>query len=91
MQRERLLAVNNHFQLQYEEKQNCYVLLYPEGMVQLSFSAGEIMHLCDGTHSSNTIIDALAQKFNNDAIGEDVLEFLDEAMSRDWISYHGDQ
>ncbi len=32
----------------------------------------------------------IAQKFNNDAIGEDVLEFLDEAMSRDWISYHGD-
>jgi len=59
MQREKLLVVNEHFQLQYEKMQNCYILLYPEGMVQLSFSAGEIMSLCDGTNSCNSIITTL--------------------------------
>lgn len=88
MQREKLLAVNSHFQLQYEEKQECYVLLYPEGMVQLSLSAGEIMNLCDGSRSSDTIISTLAKKFDNNDIEEDVLEFLNEAMSRNWIRYY---
>ncbi|HZF71600.1 pyrroloquinoline quinone biosynthesis peptide chaperone PqqD [Sulfuricurvum sp.] len=88
MQREKFLAVNDHFQLQYEEKQNCYVLLYPEGMVQLSFSAGEIMSLCDGTKSCEDIIGELTQKFSNDSIAADIVEFLDEAVSRDWIVYH---
>jgi len=88
MQREKLLVVNSHFQLQYEEKQNCYVLLYPEGMVQLSLSAGEIMNLCDGSRSSDAIINDLAKKFDNNDIEEDVLEFLNEAMSRNWITYH---
>lgn len=88
MQREKFLAVNNHFQLQFEEKQNCYVLLYPEGMVQLSFSAGEIMSLCDGTNSCDTIISTLTEKFSDESIGADVVEFLSEAMNRDWIIYY---
>lgn len=88
MQREKLLAVNEHFQLQYEKMQNCYILLYPEGMVQLSFSAGEIMSLCDGTNSCDSIITTLIEKFSNEDIGADVVEFLREAMSRDWIVYH---
>ncbi|MDO9306151.1 MAG: pyrroloquinoline quinone biosynthesis peptide chaperone PqqD [Sulfuricurvum sp.] len=88
MQREKFLVVNNHFQLQYEEKQSCYVLLYPEGMVQLSFSAGEIMNLCDGTKSCDDIITALTEKFSDESIENDIVEFLDEAMNRDWIIYH---
>jgi len=88
MQREKFLVVNSHFQLQYEEKQSCYVLLYPEGMVQLSFSAGEIMSLCDGKNSCDSIITTLVEKFSNQAIESDVIEFLDEAMSRNWIIYH---
>ena len=36
------------FRLQWEPVQNCHVLLYPEGMVKLNGSAGEIMSRCDG-------------------------------------------
>ena len=28
--------LNKHFRLQWEEAQDCYVLLYPEGMVKLN-------------------------------------------------------
>ena len=42
------IKLNPNFQFQWEEKQNCYALLYPEGMVQLNQSAGEILNLCDG-------------------------------------------
>ena len=36
------------FRLQWEAAQDCHVLLYPEGMVKLNGSAGEIMARCDG-------------------------------------------
>ena len=87
MQLEKSLAVNNHFQLQWEEKQNCYVLLYPEGMVQLNQSAGEILALCDGENSIQNIIDKLCEKFNVEDLTQVVLSFLQEDQNRNWISY----
>ena len=39
------------FRLQWEEAQGCHVLLYPEGMVKLNRSAGEILARCDGQRS----------------------------------------
>ena len=35
--------VGSGFRLQWEPAQDCHVLLYPEGMVKLNGSAGEIM------------------------------------------------
>ena len=87
MQQEKLLAVNSHFQLQWEEKQNCFVLLYPEGMVQLSQSAGEIMNLCDGKNKSQDIAKTLEEKFQTSDLQNDVEEFLVDAMTRKWIVY----
>ena len=40
--------VGHGFRLQWEPAQSCFVLLYPEGMVKLNQSAGEIMKRCDG-------------------------------------------
>ena len=39
------------FRLQFESVQNAWVLLYPEGMVQLNPSAAEILRRCDGQRS----------------------------------------
>ncbi|MCK5498318.1 MAG: pyrroloquinoline quinone biosynthesis peptide chaperone PqqD, partial [Gammaproteobacteria bacterium] len=33
---------------QWEEVQDCHVILYPEGMVKLGDSSSEILKLCDG-------------------------------------------
>lgn len=88
MQQEKSLAVNSHFQLQWEEKQNCFVLLYPEGMVQLNQSAGEIMNLCDGKNSTLDIAKTLEEKFNIVGLLHDVNEFLDDAMTRNWVIYN---
>ena len=43
--------IGSGFRLQWEPAQNCHVLLYPEGMVKLNGSAGEIMVRCDGERS----------------------------------------
>jgi len=85
MQLEKSILVNSHFQLQWEEQQNCYVLLYPEGMVQLSQSAGEIMNLCDGKHTINSIVKELEDKFDMKGLEGDVVEFVDDAIERKWL------
>lgn len=87
MHKEKLLVINEHFQLQYEEAQECFILLYPEGMVQLNQSAGEIMNLCDGTNSSIDITNILEKKFNIKDLQKDVVAFLEEAINRKWVFY----
>ena len=84
---EKSLVVNDHFQLQWEDAQNCYVLLYPEGMVQLNQSAGEIMNLCDGKNTCEEIARLLEEKFETSNLQKDVQAFLDEAIERNWIKY----
>ena len=81
------IKINPNFQFQWEDKQNCYVLLYPEGMVQLNQSAGEILALCTGENDAEAINNILCKKFDMDDLTQDVLAFLEEAKSRNWISY----
>ncbi|MBU3014170.1 pyrroloquinoline quinone biosynthesis peptide chaperone PqqD [Poseidonibacter lekithochrous] len=88
MQLEKSLAINSHFQLQWEEKQDCFVLLYPEGMVQLSQTAGEIMNLCDGKNTTIDITNILEEKFNLVGLLNDIKEFLIDAMNRKWVIYN---
>lgn len=87
MNKEKLIVVNNHFQLQFEKAQDCFVLLYPEGMVQLNQSAGEIMNQCDGTKNFEQIVKTLEEKFSMDDLSKDIESFLMEAMSRKWVNY----
>ena len=87
MNKEKLIAVNNHFQLQFEKAQDCFVLLYPEGMVQLNQSAGEIMNQCDGTKNFEQIVKTLEEKFSMSDLSKDVEAFLIEAMNRKWVNY----
>ena len=88
MQLEKSLAINEHFQLQWEEKQDCFVILYPEGMVQLSKSAGEIMNLCDGKNKATDIAKLLEEKFNTTDLIDDIREFIEDAMNRKWVIYN---
>ncbi len=87
MHKEKLIVVNNHFQLQFEKAQDCFVLLYPEGMVQLNQSAGEIMNQCDGTKNFNQIVETLEKKFDMSGLEKDVESFFAEAFERKWVNY----
>ena len=73
------------FRFQWEEAQGCHVILYPEGMVKLNDSAGEILKLCDGEASIGAIIDELSQRFDNANIAPDVHKFLEVAHGNGWI------
>lgn len=73
------------FRFQWEEAQSCYVILYPEGMVKLSTSAGEIMRRCDGAHTVAEIIDSLGEAFPGADLADDVTKFLQVAYGNGWL------
>jgi pyrroloquinoline quinone biosynthesis protein D len=81
--------LNKLYKFQFEKAQDAWVLLYPEGMITLNPSAGEIMQLVDGKLSDDEIVSALKTKFpeaGND-IEEDILSFLHGASEKGWIVY----
>ena len=73
------------FRLQWEEVQNCHVLLYPEGMVKLNQSAGEILKRCDGDQDVTAIVANLEQTFKASGLEKEVLAFLDIALQQKWV------
>ena len=75
------------FRFQWEPAQSCHVLLYPEGMVKLSTSAGEILKRVDGQRSVALIIDDLKAAFGGAALDDDVRNFLAQAESNGWITF----
>ena len=82
---EGLIDIAPGFRLQWEEAQQAFVLLYPEGMITLNPSAGEILKRCDGSHTTEGIIEALQQQFPGVDLAADVREFLEVAYERGWI------
>ena len=82
LKNETILEIVPTFRVQWEEVQNCYVVLYPEGMVKLSQSAGEIMKRIDGEKS---VIDIISNAFDGADVKEDVMKFLEVVYGNGWI------
>ena len=77
------------FRLQFEPVQSCHVLLYPDGMIKLNDSAGEILKQVDGQHSVEQIIAELRGRFPDvPGIDEDILVFMEVANAQFWIELH---
>jgi len=75
------------FRLQWEPAQDCHVLLYPEGMVKLNRSAGEILARCDGQRTVAAIVAELEQAFATRGLEGDVRAFLDIAARQRWVTW----
>jgi pyrroloquinoline quinone biosynthesis protein D len=78
-------SVASMFRLQWEEVQQCWVLLYPEGMVKLNGSAGEIMRRLNGEKTVQTVISDLETDFGTTGLQADVLAFLEIAGQQGWV------
>lgn len=77
--------LNKLFRLQWEEVQNAYVLLYPEGMVQLNASAGEIMKRCDGRTTVDALVADLESAFGQAGLRSQIEQLLAQAYARRWL------
>ena len=84
--RDSVPCVAKPFRFQWEEAQDCFVLLYPEGMVKLNTAAGEILKRCDGARTVDEIISELEEQFAIPDLADDVIEFFVEAHGKGWIT-----
>ncbi len=76
-----------HFIFRWEDSQDAYILLYPEGLIKLNPSAGEILKRCDGQTSVSAIIADLQSAFpGTDAeIAEGTQTFISVARGKGWL------
>ena len=77
--------IASHFRLQWEEVQKSWVLLYPEGMVKLNGSAGEIMQRLDSVKTVQDVVTELETQFGATHLTPDVLDFLALAQRQGWV------
>ncbi len=81
-----LYAIALHHRFQWEEAQNCYVILFPEGMVKLNGGAGEVLNMVDGKRTVTDIMTELKAKFP-DALDleQDIIGMLELAIEKAWL------
>jgi pyrroloquinoline quinone biosynthesis protein D len=78
-------AIERGFRLQWEAAQDAHVLLYPEGMIKLNGSAGEIMKRCNGEASIADITADLERTFETSGLAGDVMAFVTLAVAKKWL------
>jgi pyrroloquinoline quinone biosynthesis protein D len=78
-------AIQRGFRLQWEAAQNAHVLLYPEGMIKLNGSAGEILKRCDGAATIGDITADLERAFAAVNLSGDVIRFVTMAVEKKWL------
>ena len=80
-------SISKGFRLQWEPVQDCHVLLYPEGMVKLNGSAGEIMKRCDGASTIAAIVANIERTHALQGLEPDVLAFVELAGQQRWLTW----
>jgi len=75
-----IVSIAKPYKLQFEQAQDSWVLLYPEGMVKLNGPAGEILKRCDGVKNILAVIDELESAFDQQGLQDDVLAFMEIAL-----------
>ncbi|SNR70767.1 pyrroloquinoline quinone biosynthesis protein D [Methylobacillus rhizosphaerae] len=79
-------AVARHYRFQWEEAQQCYVLLFPEGMIKLNGGAGEVIRRVDGQRSVTDIVADVQSAFPDvKDIQADVIAMLELAVEKAWL------
>lgn len=72
--------------LQFDELRELTLLLMPERVVELNETAAEILKLCDGTHTVETIKEVLSQGYEGSDLSDDVQAFIEDAKANRWIT-----
>lgn len=80
------VALARGYRLQFEPTQQCHVLLYPEGMVELSETAAAILLHCQQSMPLEQVVEEVANCYEGSNVATDVRDFLKEAHARGWIA-----
>ena len=81
-----IYALAFHHRFQWEEAQQSYVILFPEGMVKLHGGAGEVIKRIDGKASVGDVVAELKAAFPDAAgIEADIVGMFEMAYGKAWI------
>lgn len=81
-----IYAIALHHRFQWEEAQQSYVILFPEGMVKLHGGAGEIIKRVDGKASVGDIVAELKAAFPGaENIENDIIGMFEMAVGKAWL------
>lgn len=81
-----VFAIALHHRFQWEEAQQSYVILFPEGMVKLHGGAGEVIKRVDGKASVGKIVADLKVAFPDaENIEKDIIGMFEMAYNKAWI------
>jgi coenzyme PQQ biosynthesis protein PqqD len=70
--------------LRFDRKASRYMLLYPERGLALNTTAADVLQLCTGERTVQSIVDELARRYGHDApdVEREVLSFLTTMAER---------
>lgn len=83
--------INPLYMFRWEELQKAYVLLYPEGIVKLNPTAGEILKRCTGECSVGDLVADIKNRYSaSDTssaadIEQSTYKFLEVSRAKGWI------
>ncbi len=81
-----VFAIALHHRFQWEEAQQSYVILFPEGMVKLHGGAGEVIKRVDGKATVGDIVTELIAAFPDASnIEADIIGMFEMAYDKAWI------
>jgi pyrroloquinoline quinone biosynthesis protein D len=81
-----IYALALHHRFQWEEAQQSYVILFPEGMVKLHGGAGEVIKRVDGKATVGDVVAELKAAFPDAAgIEADIIGMFEMAYGKAWI------
>jgi pyrroloquinoline quinone biosynthesis protein D len=81
-----IYALAFHHRFQWEEAQQSYVILFPEGMVKLHGGAGEVIKRLDGKATVGDVVEDLKATFPDAAnIEAEIIGMFELALEKGWI------
>jgi pyrroloquinoline quinone biosynthesis protein D len=82
-----VFGLARHYRFQWEPAQDCYVLLFPEGMIKLNGGAGEVVKRLDGIKTVAEVVKDLRLAFPDATdIETDAIAMLELAHDKAWIA-----
>ncbi len=81
-----IYALAHHHRFQWEEAQQSYVILFPEGMVKLHGGAGEVIKRLDAKATVADVVADLKTTFPDaEGIEADIIGMFELALEKAWI------
>lgn len=86
IQQNDIYALAPHHRFQWEEAQQSYVILFPEGMVKLHGGAGEVIKRVDGKATVGDVVRELKAAFPDaEGIEDDIIGMFEMAVGKAWL------